>query len=156
MAAIIIGGEQIKAERERRGLTQAQLARILGVTHSAVSHWESGRTEIAPLTARRVAGWLGESADDGARQPERFQRNGLTVQEWRAAAQPLSIKVSMKLIEAAADDGLDLVQLFETVGTQAVRDAIASEWKRRNAEFIQAANEELERNGLWNEKYRLW
>ncbi len=77
-------------------------------------------------------------------------------QELRAADQMLEIKVSLKLLESAAELGLDLQKLFESVGTDAVRNAMGKEWNRQNADFIRSANEEFERNGLWNEDIRLW
>jgi transcriptional regulator with XRE-family HTH domain len=36
-------GDAIRAGRERRGLTQAELAREFGISKSAVNQWESGR-----------------------------------------------------------------------------------------------------------------
>jgi len=37
-------GTRIRAARERRGLTQAALAELVGVTRSAVAQWETGRS----------------------------------------------------------------------------------------------------------------
>lgn len=42
-------GERIKALRQARGMTQAQLAQAVGVTKSAVSQWEIGLTENVRL-----------------------------------------------------------------------------------------------------------
>jgi transcriptional regulator with XRE-family HTH domain len=49
-----ITGTTIKTLREKSGMTQAQLGEILGVTHKAVSKWETAKglpdiTLIEPL-----------------------------------------------------------------------------------------------------------
>lgn len=43
------GGYLIREARKRAGLTQTQLARLLGSSQSLVARWESG--EVAPLFA---------------------------------------------------------------------------------------------------------
>lgn len=45
-------GENIQAQREARGWTQARLAEELGVTRAAVSYWESG--DRAPTDAHKL------------------------------------------------------------------------------------------------------
>lgn len=55
-------GDRVRAERERRGLSQAALAKLSGVTRSAVSQWESGRTQsVRPLHLLAVSDALGVS-----------------------------------------------------------------------------------------------
>lgn len=41
--------------RRRRGLTQEEVARELGVTFATVNAWENGRRRPMPLLARRLA-----------------------------------------------------------------------------------------------------
>lgn len=41
----------IRAARQRKGLTQQQLADKLGVSKQSVSDWECGRNDPAPRTA---------------------------------------------------------------------------------------------------------
>jgi Zn-dependent peptidase ImmA (M78 family)/DNA-binding XRE family transcriptional regulator len=41
--ARLIVGSRIRSERERRGISQAELARQLGKTQTAISYWEAGR-----------------------------------------------------------------------------------------------------------------
>lgn len=43
----LTSGEQLKRERKRYGLTQGALARAIGVTKMAVSHYESGRSPLS-------------------------------------------------------------------------------------------------------------
>ena len=37
--------EQLKEARENKGLTQEQLANVVSVSRSTVSHWETGRKD---------------------------------------------------------------------------------------------------------------
>lgn len=57
-------GETLRSERERRRMTQAQIADKLGVSKMTVSHWESGDRA---MTAKRLLEYcraLGIAADD--------------------------------------------------------------------------------------------
>ncbi len=49
----------LREARERRGLTQQQLARRLGRTQSMVARWESGEHEFTLGTLARLAEALG-------------------------------------------------------------------------------------------------
>jgi transcriptional regulator with XRE-family HTH domain len=44
-------GDRIRSLRRARGLTQAELAKLCGVTKSAVSQWEGGSTSNIKLQA---------------------------------------------------------------------------------------------------------
>ena len=57
-------GANIRKARKQAGMTQAQLAKSLGIAQSAVTHWEAGDTR--PNTARLagLAGVLGTTVDD--------------------------------------------------------------------------------------------
>ena len=48
-------GEKIRILREQIGITQKQLAQALGVDASAVSLWESGKTQPAVANLVRIA-----------------------------------------------------------------------------------------------------
>jgi DNA-binding XRE family transcriptional regulator len=51
----------LRLKRESRNLTQAQLAMFVGVSRSAVTHWESGTNPcIDPIYAERIATVLDE------------------------------------------------------------------------------------------------
>jgi transcriptional regulator with XRE-family HTH domain len=56
-------GERIKSAREKMGLTQGQVAKILGISRGAVGQWEIGLG--APATERlgMLSGYLGVSLD---------------------------------------------------------------------------------------------
>jgi ribosome-binding protein aMBF1 (putative translation factor) len=57
-AAIRIG-ERVRAQRERCGLTQAELARRMGVTQPTIARLEAGGTTPNMGTLRRIAEALG-------------------------------------------------------------------------------------------------
>lgn len=51
-------GENIKRLREARGLTQAQLGEIAGVTDKAVSTWESGKKDPRMGAIQRICDYF--------------------------------------------------------------------------------------------------
>lgn len=59
--AIQVAG-RIRAARRAQGLTQDQLARVVGVTRSAVAQWETGRAGQVGSNLARIAAALGISA----------------------------------------------------------------------------------------------
>ena len=52
-------GEKIRQARENAGLSQKQLAEALGLDQSAVSKWETGKSEPVIHNLRRLADILG-------------------------------------------------------------------------------------------------
>jgi transcriptional regulator with XRE-family HTH domain len=57
-------GMKIRHRREQLGLSQAELARALGITQARISEWESGaRTQMSLKNLRSMARALGVSAD---------------------------------------------------------------------------------------------
>jgi transcriptional regulator with XRE-family HTH domain len=51
-------GENIKNMRRKKGLTQEELGRLLGVKKSSISRWESGDRKVKLTTMRNIAGAL--------------------------------------------------------------------------------------------------
>jgi len=51
--------EQLKAIRKRLALTQEELGERIGVTHSTISKWESGKHPINPTSAK-LLGMVGK------------------------------------------------------------------------------------------------
>ena len=49
------GSEQIRAARDRYGLSQAALAEHLGVHQSTVARWEAGVTSVRPIFLRALS-----------------------------------------------------------------------------------------------------
>lgn len=52
-------GEKIRRYREAAGMSQRQLAVALGIDQSAVSFWETGKSEPTLFNLRRLADVLG-------------------------------------------------------------------------------------------------
>jgi len=48
-------GSELRRLRERLKLTEAEFGARLGVTHAAVSRWETGKRPISEQVARHVA-----------------------------------------------------------------------------------------------------
>lgn len=69
-----LDAEAVIARREARGLTQAALAKLLGVSRSAMSQFESGQIQPSATTAHDIARALGVAFDEitasGGDEPE--------------------------------------------------------------------------------------
>ncbi|MBQ9227769.1 MAG: AAA family ATPase [Eubacterium sp.] len=57
-------GNYLLKQREKKGLTQTQLSKLLGVTDKAVSKWENGKAKPKTDTLRRLAAVFGVSLDE--------------------------------------------------------------------------------------------
>lgn len=57
-------GEKLKAARLAAGLTQGQLAELVGVQQRDISRWENGHREPGVLIVKRMAQALGCSMDE--------------------------------------------------------------------------------------------
>lgn len=57
-------GEKLKQARQRAGLTQAELAQIMGCKQKDISRWEAGQIEPGVLTVKKMAQALNCSMDD--------------------------------------------------------------------------------------------
>jgi antitoxin CcdA len=68
----------------------------------------------------------------------------------------VNLNLDQVLLAKARAEGLNLSAELEQTVRMKIASIEAERWKRENAEAIRESNEELERNGLWNEDYRLW
>jgi len=57
-------GNYITDQRHKRGLSQTELADLLGVTNKAVSKWENGRAKPTTNTLRKLAAVFGTDVDE--------------------------------------------------------------------------------------------
>ena len=63
-------GRNISDYRKKIGLTQQELAEILGVTNKAVSKWESGTSDPSTSNLLALAKLYGISAEDLLKEVE--------------------------------------------------------------------------------------
>jgi transcriptional regulator with XRE-family HTH domain len=56
-------GKTLAALREQKGVSQGELAEAMGVTQSAVAHWERRSVALTPEQIKRIAEVLGVSFD---------------------------------------------------------------------------------------------
>jgi transcriptional regulator with XRE-family HTH domain len=75
-------GNEIQRQRAALGLSQAELARRIGISPSGLSQVERGRSGLAPATLERAREVLGLSADGEGRTPQgyRVSRRGTRTQ----------------------------------------------------------------------------
>ncbi len=60
-------GEHLRRKRVDVGMTNVQLAQILGVTYQTIEKWEHNRVLIGPKSGARVVAFLGydpEASDE--------------------------------------------------------------------------------------------
>src|SRR6266545_4094692 len=90
-------GERLRAAREAAGLTQEQVAELMGVSRPAVSLLEAGRTRLDSLTLRQLATlyrrpleyFLGEPDGGAAIDDAVFEKVGRVAPNDRAALSQL-------------------------------------------------------------------
>jgi transcriptional regulator with XRE-family HTH domain len=70
-------GDNIRKFRLKKGLTQQQLAELIGVKHNSISDWEKGNIKPNPVKVELLMGALEVSANDllGWNNPEQLQKD---------------------------------------------------------------------------------
>ncbi len=68
----------------------------------------------------------------------------------------VNLSLDQALLAKAKAEGLNLSAELEQSVRARISSIEAERWKRENAEAIRHNNEELERNGLWSDGYRLF
>lgn len=62
-------GEHLRRKRVDMGMTNVQLAQILGVTYQTVEKWEHNRVLIGPKSRVKVLAFLGYDPEAGGENP---------------------------------------------------------------------------------------
>jgi transcriptional regulator with XRE-family HTH domain len=89
----------IKDLRQRRGLTQEQLARELGVTFSTVNQWENGHRRPQPFLHKRlleIKAFLDKTSPRRLTKAQAFTKGGQTVklaEDEKPALMPMAEKL---------------------------------------------------------------
>ena len=144
----MINAKQIRALRDQRGWTQAELAKRLGITSSAVGQWEIGETRpsmaklqaLARVLDRPLAELIGE--DDA----DRAMRSGPAI----------SLRLDDALLKEAADLDIDTEEALSSHLMDLIRKKRAERWLEENREALVSANGFLDRHGLWSDGKRLF
>lgn len=168
-------GQSIRHHRMKRGLTQMELARRIGVSHQAVSKWEkdAGMPDAALLAP--LARALGTTTDELLRFGERYQEFedwwGRTLQTFGDNPEKL-VEVSLAALKEFPHDwsflyrtavsqwriGMtleDLEERKELIGQAAVYARLLYEQDKQNSSAVWIYSEirkELER--LWDKEKR--
>jgi transcriptional regulator with XRE-family HTH domain len=96
------GAELIRLARSRRGLTQAELARRLGTSQSAIARWERGDVSPRVETLNRVLEACGFRADVELRDGTSVDRDQLRERLQWSPAERLRYLVDMLAFEERA------------------------------------------------------
>ena len=81
-------GQRLAAARKRAGISQRELAKILGVSYGAVGNWESGLSTPDPDTIAKIARALRVSADELVGTADADLPSNVTVETAAAHANP--------------------------------------------------------------------
>lgn len=65
---LIQSSEDVRREREKLGISQERLARILGVSVFTLSRWERGIIEPSAVTLRGIQGFLEDFKKKGGKK----------------------------------------------------------------------------------------
>jgi DNA-binding XRE family transcriptional regulator len=63
-AYVVMKNQSLRTERKRRGMTQAKLARVLGVSTKTVVRWEQGRCVPFPYHRQKLSILFGKTAQE--------------------------------------------------------------------------------------------
>src|SRR3954464_3160215 len=101
-------GARLRAARDRRGMTQAQLAEVTGAYPSQISNYENGEKVPEGETMVALADALDVSLDELARGTPREEPDEVRDVRLRASVRELEAAADRKLIDAAVTtiDGL--------------------------------------------------
>lgn len=115
--------EQLKEARENKDLTQEQLANVVSVSRSTVSHWETGRKDPEKEFLDRLEQVLEvEFVFDQENEEEDFQEEAIVSREVTSAEEDSSVirklpkkQVSLKVCIAAICTAILLTSLVSWV-----------------------------------------
>ena len=72
----------------------------------------------------------------------------------KSAKKATNLSLSVKVLEAARDMGINLSQTVDTLLADEVKRRYWDKWNEDNREAIAAYNERVEAHGIWGAKYR--
>lgn len=96
----------LRKKRLERGLSQAELGRLVGVSQATVSEFESGMTEPRMQTVRRYARALGVMIEHQVRDVDlRYTRGAIAVETHVNPGVQYTLRVELGSYSAAANSG---------------------------------------------------
>ena len=69
---------------------------------------------------------------------------------------PLNLSIDAELAAEAKAAGTNISAVLEKALRAELKAGREAKWREENRAAIEASNAELERNGLWCDKYRVW
>lgn len=141
-----ISAERIKAARKSRGLSLEAAASAVGAARSTYIKWERGERQPRNEAARRLAEWV-STARLSTDEPERGEtKRALTI----------SVPVPHRMADIAAEMGIDLTELFATLGMEAVRAELKRRFSEHDREAVEQQNAYFAEHGLPLAQFRTW
>lgn len=111
-------GDCIAADRQRLGLSQQELARLVGVTQQAIAKWEAGRSAPRGRNLKALASTLGKKSQTAERAARTLRSPDETE---RQAVQPLPHSEQAQAMEALAAAARDLALAAQAIAETAQR-----------------------------------
>ena len=136
-------GELIEEALERMGYTQAELARLLGVSPAAVNNWVSGRTypsDVRIAELERVLGPLRPQSEVAQWLRGERDRAGLTQRELADRAKVSFVTISNTERGETAPQRGTIAKLANALGVSAPGDG-ESDCEDDNTPMIEASDE---------------
>ncbi|GAW91739.1 helix-turn-helix domain-containing protein [Calderihabitans maritimus] len=101
-------GDRIRKLREAQGLTQAKLARQIGISDSLIAQVETGKAQPSLNTLERLADVLGVSPSYFLAKEDEFRRDNpvIPLKEWTVNKK---IDTILELLQEASDQDLDFL-----------------------------------------------
>lgn len=149
----------IRALRDNKGWTQAELAGRIGVHPSAVAQWERGWTEPRKVSLQALARVFDVSAGDLMAGVTRAEPKPEVVHDGTALSRdvdPLQPQFDISLLRQAAELGVDVVTALSSHLSALIRLKREEQWLEENRAAFADANAFLDRYGLWSDGKRLF
>lgn len=142
---------QLRELRKGKGISQAALAKTLGVSKSTVGLWETGDTLPDAKSVYELAVYFEVSADwllglsDSREAVSRFPVINRMVLEYALALDKLALEVEQK--------GVDDVLLYETIGDSLIPEYVTDSWRaavKRCQWVLDHVDAFRDENGVYN------
>jgi transcriptional regulator with XRE-family HTH domain len=136
-------GDRIRISRQRSGLTQNELADKVGVTHGAISHWESGRVVPDDSRVGQLESILGSGISGASGNSDSVANGASIVGAWLSKARQ-SRGITVPELARKAGVSVPAIYNIESGKAQSPRQNTIGKLERALGEqFEHEAEEEL-------------